>query len=96
MRIGKSIALNVVDKRRERVQIVSMKHPFTQSELSAFASEGNTVILSFRSAAMLIFSVGVGEMVLSPLPKKYSGMPFTKRGRVIATTPAEFQKALSF
>lgn len=69
-----------------------MKHPYSQAELQQFASNGQTIIVGYRSAAEIKASHGAGQYILSPLPPKPSGLPYTQRGRVQALTPEHFER----
>ena len=73
-----------------------MNHAFTQEELAKFVDEGRTIMTGFRSAASIVWSHGVKEFILSPLPRKVSGLPFTIRGRRHAATPADYNKMLNY
>ncbi|CAB4162413.1 hypothetical protein UFOVP783_43 [uncultured Caudovirales phage] len=71
-----------------------MKVPYTQKELEEFAAEGRTVVLQFRNAGVIRWSAGVSEYIITPLPRKVSGLPFTLRGRATACTPGEHQEMI--
>jgi hypothetical protein len=73
-----------------------MKHAFTQSEFAAFTNEGRTILVGFRSAANIVWSHGARGFILSPLPTKAVGLPFTLRGRREAVTPENFNKMLNY
>lgn len=72
-----------------------MKHSFTQTELAAFYHQGSTILVGFRSAASIVWSHGTRELILSPLPKKQAGLPFTVRGRATAVTPENYNAMIN-
>lgn len=72
-----------------------MKHAFTQTELEAFTHEGRTILVGFRTAASIVWSHGTHELILSPLPTKVSGLPFTLKGRRQAVTPENYNAMLN-
>ena len=64
----------------------------TQSELSKHFAAGETIILSYRRAYEIRYSHGTGGYILQPYLRKYSGLPFSQRGRFYAMTPEAAHK----
>lgn len=69
-----------------------MKLELSQKELQGFSEKGETVVISYRKAAIITFSPGVNGFVLSPVPGKATDLPYTQKGRFMAITPEHFRK----
>ncbi len=68
----------------------------TQDELRGFYDNGKTVILNYRKAHQVRYNRNTESFTLSNggMPRKPSGLPYTKRGRFFAMTPKEAERII--